>query len=392
MTKHLSIASILLFLLQVTSYANSLSDSIWASHKSNDSIVSSYPYLNPTQRTISCTLPMIAGSLLYKLNNKNIANQRNEYFPTFKSQYDDYTQFAPLALQIGMQLTGIQGRSKSFAEMLTADLFTTATMASVVTLSKRLTREKRPDSSARTSFPSGHTAMAFASATMLHLEYGERYPWLSVLGYCSATCVGVGRILNNRHWVGDVMTGAFVGIASAEIGYWLNDLIWNKGKKYEVYPSSDATNRFRFLLPWSIGWRYNTQVKSAGFEVKWKYNEQNFVFARTMFERHILNPNSAQQELYVGSISHYAGWGYEWKPKKSAITTDISLSVGYNRSGDLFSTAGISPRIRLNKNLRWRLELNYNYRPQEYSVEVDNFNFSYKMPQITIGSALEVAL
>jgi len=50
-----------------------------------------------------------------------------------------------------------------------------------------------------------------------------------VAGYGVATATGVMRVLNNRHWISDVMSGAGIGIMSTELGYALCDLMF-KGK------------------------------------------------------------------------------------------------------------------------------------------------------------------
>ncbi|MFR6416073.1 MAG: phosphatase PAP2 family protein, partial [Alistipes shahii] len=86
----------------------------------------------------------------------------------------------------------------------------------------------RPDGSSRNSFPSGHTATAFMTATMLHKEYGHRSPWYSIGGYTVATLTGVTRQLNNRHWMSDIMVGAGIGILATELGYFLADLIFKE--------------------------------------------------------------------------------------------------------------------------------------------------------------------
>ena len=44
-----------------------------------------------------------------------------------------------------------------------------------------------------------------------------------------AAFTGVSRILNDRHWMTDVVAGAAIGIGSVHLGYWLSDLIF-KGK------------------------------------------------------------------------------------------------------------------------------------------------------------------
>lgn len=84
----------------------------------------------------------------------------------------------------------------------------------------------RPDGSSRTSFPSGHTATAFMTATMLRHEYGHLSPWIGIGGYTVATGTGLMRMANNKHWLSDVLTGAGIGILSTEVGYYLGDLLF----------------------------------------------------------------------------------------------------------------------------------------------------------------------
>jgi membrane-associated phospholipid phosphatase len=74
--------------------------------------------------------------------------------------------------------------------------------------------------SGRTSWPSGHTAMAFAFATALGDELHEPVARYGLLA--AATAVGWSRINDNRHWLSDVAAGAVLGIASAKFasGRW----------------------------------------------------------------------------------------------------------------------------------------------------------------------------
>lgn len=60
------------------------------------------------------------------------------------------------------------------------------------------------------SFPSGHTTVAFAVATVFLLEYSNK-PWVPILAYSSATLIGLSRITENKHWATDVFAGAVVG-------------------------------------------------------------------------------------------------------------------------------------------------------------------------------------
>ena len=103
-------------------------------------------------------------------------------------------------------------------------------MAGLVNGIKYTAKEMRPDGSTRNAWPSGHTATAFLAATILHKEYGmTRSPWFSVGAYTLATATGVMRVLNNRHWISDVLSGAGIGILSVELGYGMCDLLF-KGR------------------------------------------------------------------------------------------------------------------------------------------------------------------
>jgi PAP2 superfamily protein len=73
---------------------------------------------------------------------------------------------------------------------------------------KFATRRERPDGSNRQSFPSGHAAITFATATVIERHLGWRR---SVLGYAIASYVAASRLHDNRHYLSDVIFGAGVG-------------------------------------------------------------------------------------------------------------------------------------------------------------------------------------
>ena len=147
----------------------------------------------------------------------------------FKTGIDDYTQFFGPAMVVGLKLGGYEGRS-DWPRLLASAAMSYGIMAGLVNGIKYSAKEMRPDGSTANSWPSGHTATAFVGASLLHKEYGlTRSPWWSVAGYGVATATGVMRVLNNRHWISDVMSGAGIGIMSTELGYALSDIIF-KGK------------------------------------------------------------------------------------------------------------------------------------------------------------------
>lgn len=150
---------------------------------------------------------------------------RNISIPSFQWHYDDYLQYAPAALMVGMKACGYESRS-SWGRMLAGDAFSAGIMAITVNSLKYSIGRLRPDATSYNSFPSGHTATAFMTASMLHMEYGWRSPWLSIGGYAAAAVTGVSRIMNNRHWMTDIVAGAAIGIGSTYLGYFLADLIF----------------------------------------------------------------------------------------------------------------------------------------------------------------------
>ena len=79
-------------------------------------------------------------------------------------------------------------------------------------------RVERPCGELR-SFPSGHTAITMLSAHIMYKEYKDVSPWIGVGGYLIATTTGALRIINNKHWLSDVVMGAGIGLLSVEIGY-----------------------------------------------------------------------------------------------------------------------------------------------------------------------------
>jgi membrane-associated phospholipid phosphatase len=60
------------------------------------------------------------------------------------------------------------------------------------------------------SFPSGHTTVAFAAATVFAMEYKDR-PLVPFIAYSAATLIGLSRITENKHWATDVFVGAGLG-------------------------------------------------------------------------------------------------------------------------------------------------------------------------------------
>lgn len=177
----------------------------------------------------------------FRQNTADLRNSRTRLLTNFHSEIDNYTQFAPAVLALGLNVAGVEGRS-NLGRFAVSSALAYGIMAGIVNPIKYGAKEMRPDGSTRNSFPSGHTATAFVSATILHKEYGlTRSPWYSIAGYGVATATGVMRVLNNRHWISDVLSGAGIGIFSTELAYGISDIIF-KGHGLKRGFLSDKSN------------------------------------------------------------------------------------------------------------------------------------------------------
>ncbi len=197
-------------------------------------------------------VPLIVTGIIIQERDRGFRYLRNDYIPTFRYHYDDYLQYAPAALMLGLKAGGVKGRS-SWGRMLVSDAFSAALMAGAVNTLKYTCKMTRPDGSNRHSFPSGHTATAFMTATMLYKEYGARSPWYSIAGYSMATATGVSRMLNNKHWLSDVMVGAGIGILSVELGYLFADLIYKDRGRNDLSKQDYEFLYDRFRCPSFLG-------------------------------------------------------------------------------------------------------------------------------------------
>lgn len=170
----------------------------------------------------------------------------SEHF-TARIHLDDYTQFAPSIAVFGLAFAGVKAKHNLRDRTI---VMTTSymLMCATVQTTKTTTKVERPDGSNNHSFPSGHTATAFVGAHILFKEYKDTSPWIGLGGYMIAAGTGVMRVMNKKHWVSDVVTGAGVGMMSAEVSYLLLPLfhsmfgIKNKKSSFVFAPSVGTDN------------------------------------------------------------------------------------------------------------------------------------------------------
>lgn len=146
---------------------------------------------------------------------------------------DDYLRFVPIVSVGVMKAAGV--KSASSWQRLGVNASVSYALALGTTYGmKRLIHDRRPDGTDNHSFPSGHSSVAFAGATILHKEFHRVSPWISVAGYGVAALTAADRVRRNRHEWDDVLTGAAIGILATEAGYRLGDLITGYHSRYAV--------------------------------------------------------------------------------------------------------------------------------------------------------------
>lgn len=166
-----------------------------------------------------------------------------------KVTIDDFSQYAPAASVYALNAFGIKGKN-NFRDRSVIFVTSYVIMATTVLSLKSIVKEERPDGSNNNSFPSGHTATAFAGAEFLWQEYKDKSIWYGIAGYAVATGTGLFRIYNNRHWLTDVTAGAGIGILSTKLAYWMNPYITKK-----IFKSSE-TNSTSMIMPFYNGQQY----------------------------------------------------------------------------------------------------------------------------------------
>lgn len=200
------------------------------SQSANDSIVVSKQVADTLQLKFSTKQLIIPAVLMtygivaiesdyLKLINVELRDELKESIDD-KFTIDDFSQYAPMASVYILNNIGIEGKNNlKDRSIILATSY--ALMAGTTLGLKSVTHIERPDGSSNNSFPSGHTATAFAGAEFLWQEYKDVNIWYGISGYAVAAGTGFFRIYNGRHWLSDVAMGAGIGILSTKAAYWM---------------------------------------------------------------------------------------------------------------------------------------------------------------------------
>lgn len=179
------------------------------------------------------------------LNSGSIEHQlkidvRNKVGNDFEFKIDDYIQYTPIIEMYGADLLGFEAKNHWFdqTKYLAISQLTTAI---IVHSLKRGINKTRPNG-ADYSFPSGHTSQAFSGATVLFHEFKETNSLLAYSGFAFATTTGAFRIINNAHWLSDVMVGAGISILVTNFVYHIEPL-----KNFNPFKKDKSTSLVPFF-------------------------------------------------------------------------------------------------------------------------------------------------
>jgi len=277
---------------------------------------------------------------------KEIREMRNRYIPNFKVPYDNYLQYAPAAAVYGLKLGGVKGRNNvgratlSYASSL-------AIMGILVNTIKYTAKVERPDGSSNNSFPSGHTSMAFTNASFLHKEYGIVNPAYSIGGFAASTFTGIGRNLNNRHWISDVLAGAGIGILSTELGYFFIDKIYqNKGDNLGVLSNFEGNGNPSFLsLKFGTALATKDFLKESGLDDR----------KETGFEAGLEGAYFFSKNWGVGA--NFSFNSFPVRPIKFSLDDQLLTDLDIDTQSLGFLNVGIGPYYSYDISEKWQVML-----------------------------------
>ncbi len=209
-------------------------------------------YINKTREILAIGAPLIVAGVVVRPYREKFQDLRHSYTHKESTTFDNYLQYSPAALMLGLKTFGVEGRS-SWGRMLVSAGLATGIVSLTVDVAKKAANEKRPDSNASNSLPSGHTATAFMAASLLHKEYGGVSRWYSIAGYTAATATGILRVRNDRHWISDVLVGAGIGVISTELGYLIADIFFKDRHINKELDPYENPSWYSLERPSSIG-------------------------------------------------------------------------------------------------------------------------------------------
>jgi membrane-associated phospholipid phosphatase len=106
------------------------------------------------------------------------------------------------------------------------------------------------------SFPSGHSIMGFAAASVIAHEY-HKHKAVPIIAYTLASAVSLARFSGRDHWLSDIVAGG-------AMGYFIGAYVYHKHADEEIHHAP-----LSHLRPDRVGPYVNGKTASVGVGVSW---------------------------------------------------------------------------------------------------------------------------
>lgn len=229
--------------------------------KNNDSIqlkIDVYPKKSRTLLQKSIVPASLIGMGLL-INNSNFeqnlhSDLRDKVGSDYEFLIDDYILFVPIVQMYTADALGMKAKNHWFDQskyLFISNVIST----SISELLKSTITKTRPDGTDGSSFPSGHSTIAFTNAAVLQNEFQDTSPVFAYSGYAFAATTGVFRMLNNRHYLSDVLVGAGIGVLVTQLVYhfepFKNFNPFKKSKDISFFPQYKE-NTYGFYFKYTL--------------------------------------------------------------------------------------------------------------------------------------------
>lgn len=183
-------------------------------------------------------VPLSLAGLSLSLNSLDtktkLQDAFREPFNGFTTNADDYIAIAPVVILGTADLLKYKAKN-SVWNQAKYGVISECISVGIVLILKNTLKIERPDHSEFNSFPSNHTAVSFAASQVLYNEFNQTNKFIAYSGFLFSVSTGSLRVINNRHWIPDVLMGAGIGILVTNLVYHFEPLKnWNPWKKKDL--------------------------------------------------------------------------------------------------------------------------------------------------------------